>query len=69
MNQKNPAAVALGKLRAKTITPEERSAGGLARAASLTPEERSKIAKKAVAARIKKHGQKKKSSRRKPNPS
>lgn len=41
--EKNPAAVALGKLGG--------AKGGKARAAKLTPEERSEIAKKAAAAR------------------
>ncbi|HEX7492356.1 MAG TPA: hypothetical protein VF337_11705 [Candidatus Limnocylindrales bacterium] len=41
--EKNPAAVALGKLGG--------AKGGKARAAKLTPEERSAIAKKAAAAR------------------
>jgi len=53
--KKNEAAVALGKLRAKTLTNEERSKGGLvggkARAAALTPKRRAEIAKKAAAAR------------------
>ena len=46
--QKNPAAVALGKLGGKK--------GGPARAAKLTKEQRSAIAKKAAAARWKKKG-------------
>jgi hypothetical protein len=41
--EKNPAAVALGKLGGKK--------GGTARAASLTPEQRKEIARKAAAAR------------------
>jgi hypothetical protein len=57
--RKNPAAVALAKLRAASLTPEERSeisrsgglVGGAARAASLTPKRRKEIAKKAAAAR------------------
>ncbi|HEY0460540.1 MAG TPA: hypothetical protein VGC97_15495 [Pyrinomonadaceae bacterium] len=44
--QKNPAAVALGRLGGKI--------GGKARAAKLTPEERSEIAKKAAQTRWKK---------------
>ena len=44
--QKNPAAVALGRLGGQK--------GGKARAASLTPERRKEIAKKAAAARWKK---------------
>lgn len=43
--QKNPAAVALGRLGGKK--------GGLARAKKLTPEQRKEIAKKAAAARWK----------------
>jgi hypothetical protein len=43
--EKNPAAVALGKLGA--------SKGGQARAAKLTPEQRREVAKKAAAARWK----------------
>jgi hypothetical protein len=53
--KKNPAAVALGKLRAAQVTNEERRAmapaGGAARAAALTPEERSAIASAAAKAR------------------
>jgi len=41
--EKNPAAVALGRLGGKK--------GGPARAAKLTPEQRKEIAKKAAAAR------------------
>jgi hypothetical protein len=52
---KNRAAVALGKLRAKTLTAEERSKGGKiggkARARALTKEQRQEIARKAAAAR------------------
>ena len=44
--EKNPAAVALGKLGGKK--------GGLARAAKLTKKQRSEIAKKAAAARWRK---------------
>lgn len=44
--EKNPAAVALGRLGGK--------AGGLARAAKLTPEQRSEIAQTAARARWKK---------------
>jgi hypothetical protein len=43
VEEKNPAAVALGKLGA--------SKGGKARAEKLTPEQRSEIAKKAAKAR------------------
>jgi hypothetical protein len=43
--EKNPAAVALGRLGGKK--------GGIARAAKLTPEQRREIAKKAAAARWK----------------
>jgi hypothetical protein len=56
---KNPAAVALGKLSAASMTPEQRSqnatkagkVGGAARAESLTPAQRKKIAKNAAKAR------------------
>ena len=46
--EKNPAAVALGKLGA--------SKGGQARAAKLTPEKRQEVARKAAEARWKKGG-------------
>jgi hypothetical protein len=54
--RKNPAAVALAKLRAKSMTAEERRQsarkagriGGKARAARLTSEERKAIAKAAA---------------------
>jgi hypothetical protein len=61
--RKNPAAVALGKLSAASMTPEQRAAhgrmggkiggkiGGKRRAATLTAAQRSKIAKKAAEAR------------------
>lgn len=53
--KKNPAAVALGKLRAAEMTKEERSAagtaGGAARAAKLSQKRRREIAKKAAEAR------------------
>jgi hypothetical protein len=52
--EKNPAAVALGKLGA--------SKGGKARAAKLTPEQRSAIAKKAAHARWAKRRQQEESS-------
>jgi hypothetical protein len=49
--KKNPAAVAMAKLRLKKLTPEQRSEiarkAGLASRASLTPEERSANARKA----------------------
>lgn len=52
---KNPAAVALGKLRARTLTRETRSnggkEGGTARARNLTPKRRREIARNAAAAR------------------
>ncbi|MFN7998328.1 MAG: hypothetical protein U0Q18_32200 [Bryobacteraceae bacterium] len=52
---KNKAAVALGKLRAKTMTVEDRAKGGRlggkARAQALTKEQRQEIARKAAAAR------------------
>jgi len=51
--KKNPAAVALGRLRAAKMTPEERTAAGKARAGALTKAQRSEIAKKAAAARWK----------------
>lgn len=46
--EKNPAAVALGKLGGKK--------GGAARAAKMTPEERAESARKAAEARWKKKG-------------
>jgi hypothetical protein len=57
--KKNPAAVALGRLRAKTANPEDLAAwgrvgglkGGAARAASLSKKRRSEIARAAAAAR------------------
>ena len=49
--RKNPAAVALAKLRSKKLSAEERSEiarkAGTASKANLTPEERSAIARKA----------------------
>lgn len=52
---KNPAAVALGRLRAAQMTTEERQAageaGGAARAAALTKKRKSEIARKAAKAR------------------
>ena len=52
---KNPAAVALGKLRAQGMTHEERSnagkEGGKARAAALSAPRRREIARRAAAAR------------------
>ena len=55
---KNRAAVALGRLRAKTMTAEERAKGGRiggkARARALTKEQRQEIARKAAAARWRK---------------
>jgi hypothetical protein len=56
---KNRAAVALGKMRAASMTPEERkalagkagAAGGVARARKLTKKQRSDIAKAAAKAR------------------
>jgi hypothetical protein len=50
-NRKSPAAVALGKLRAATMTPEERVKLGKARAKKLTKARRVAIAKKAAEAR------------------
>jgi hypothetical protein len=52
--EKNPAAVALGKLGA--------SKGGKARAEKLTPEERKEIARKAAKARWAKKQQREESS-------
>jgi hypothetical protein len=57
--KKNPAAVALAKLRAASMTAAERQecarkgglVGGKARAANLTPKRRREIARKAAAAR------------------
>jgi len=57
--EKNAAAVALGKLRVKSMTAEEHKAmaqkggikGGRVRAQKLTPAQRKKIAAKAAAAR------------------
>jgi hypothetical protein len=59
MQKKNAAAVALGKLRAESMTAEERQdlarsgglKGGKARAKSLTKEQRKAIASKASKAR------------------
>jgi hypothetical protein len=56
---KNPAAVALARLRSKSMTPEERQesartaglVGGRARAKSLTAKRRKEIASKAAKAR------------------
>jgi hypothetical protein len=56
---KNPAAVALGKLSAASMTPEQRSknarkagqASGVARMKKLTPTQRKKIAMAAAKAR------------------
>ena len=53
--KKNEAAVALGKLRAKTLTNEERSRGGQkggkTRAERLSTKRRKEIAQKAAKAR------------------
>ena len=57
--RKNPAAVALAKLRARSLTAEERSeigrmggtVGGAARAKKLSKGERKEIARKAAQAR------------------
>jgi hypothetical protein len=65
---KNPAAVALARLRAKSLTEDERKEiarqgglkGGKARAASLTAEQLTAIGKKAAAARWAKKATKKK---------
>jgi hypothetical protein len=48
---KNPAAVALGRLRAATMTKEERQHAGDARAKSLTKARRKEIASAAAKAR------------------
>jgi hypothetical protein len=61
---KNPAAVALAKLRAESMTPAQRSkqarkaglAGGAARAKKLSKAQRKAIAKKAAEARWKDKG-------------
>ena len=61
VKRKNPAAVALAKLRAASMTPEERQEagrkgglkGGKARAKKLTKTQRKAIAQKAAAARWK----------------
>jgi hypothetical protein len=51
MAKKNPAAVALAKLRMKRMSAEERASiarqGGKASKQKLTPEQRSEIARKA----------------------
>ena len=51
MQKKNPAAVALAQLRAKSLTKEERSEiarkAGKARLTKLTPAQRSEIARNA----------------------
>ena len=51
MDNKNPAAVALAKLRAKSLTEQQRaeiaSKAGKARLTKLTPQQRSEIARKA----------------------
>ena len=68
--KKNPAAVALSKLRMKRMTADERQeiarkgglVGGKARAKKLTADERRQIARKAAAARWG-NGSKKKSNR------
>jgi hypothetical protein len=57
--KKNPAAVALAKLRLKRMTAEERQdvarqgglVGGKARAQKLSPKQRQEIARKGAAAR------------------
>jgi hypothetical protein len=58
-DQKNPAAVALARLRAQKLSPERRkeiagmgaSLGGQARAANLSAKRRKEIARQAAAAR------------------
>jgi hypothetical protein len=55
MAKKNSAAVALGKLRAKKLTPERRveisEMGNAARMEKVSPSRRQEIARKAAAAR------------------
>ena len=51
---KDPAAVALGKKRAATLTTDHQRAAGLASAAALTPEQRLERSRKALAARKRK---------------
>ena len=55
--KKNPAAVALARLRAKALTPKRRTEiareGGVARMAALTKAERKKAARRAAKARWK----------------
>lgn len=57
MKTKNPAAVAMGKLSAASLTPEQRSErarkAANARALKLTPEQRSAIARQGGKARRK----------------
>ena len=48
--RKNPAAVALGKLRAATMTSAERSAAGKARAKALSDARKKEIASQAAKA-------------------
>jgi hypothetical protein len=60
----NPAAVALGKLRAKTLTTEHQAAAASALAAGMTPEQRSERARNAAIARHAKQKRKRKSARR-----
>jgi hypothetical protein len=65
MAEKNPAAVALGRLRAaKGPSMEDTGAsGGTARSKALTKEQRQRIAKKAAKARwVKKTGGRKKAN-------
>ena len=58
MKKKHPGAVALGKLSAASLTPEQRrakaSAAGKARAKKLSAEQRRAIGRMAAAARWKK---------------
>ena len=67
-DKKNPAAVALGKRRWVGVPEEEaaaiRSSGGKATSQKMTAAQRKARAKKAVAARIKKLGQKKRKSKK-----
>jgi hypothetical protein len=58
VKKKNPAAVALARLRAKALSPERRAEiareGAAARTKALTAKERKDIARRAAAARWRK---------------
>ena len=62
MSKPNPAAVALGKKRAKTLTTAHQQAAAQAKAAKLTKEERSAMMSRVVSARWAKHKKRKKRS-------